>query len=132
MGFPQRYMAGAHTPRINDPASKGCTYDPQLKMNQTGWRTTSPLLHPLIMCGLAGFRHLAALSIHPGRRPELLYARGLLDTTKYCSSRVSGSIALKHRPRWDVALGSHASLAPGARVGSIPSPLDATSPREHT
>jgi hypothetical protein len=37
---------------------------PQLKMSQTGWRTKSPLLHPLIMHGPVGFHHLADLSIH--------------------------------------------------------------------
>jgi hypothetical protein len=32
--------------------------------------------------------------------------------------RVSGSVGLKHRPRWDVAVGTHTPLAPGTRVGN--------------
>jgi hypothetical protein len=93
---------------------------PQLKMNQTGWRTTLPLLHPLIMRGPAGFRHLAALSIHPRRRPGPLYARRLLDTAKYRPTLVSGSVGPKHQPRWDVAFRAHMPLALGTRVGIYP------------
>jgi hypothetical protein len=71
---------------------------PQLKMNQMGWRTMSPLLHPLIMHGSAGFHHLAALSIHPGRRLGPLYAWGLLDTTKYhqLGSREASVLSTDH------------------------------------
>jgi hypothetical protein len=92
----------------------------QLKMNQTGWQTTSPLLHPLIMHGPTRFLHLAALSIQPGRRPGPLYAWGLLDTAKYCTTLVSVSVGPKHRSRWDVALGAHMPLAPGTQVGIYP------------
>jgi hypothetical protein len=89
---------------------------PQLKMNQTGWRTTSPLLHPMIMRRALGFRHLAALSIHPGRRLRPLYARGFLDTAKYSPTQVSESVGPKHRPQWDVAFGAHMPLLLGTRV----------------
>jgi hypothetical protein len=55
--------------------------------------------------------------IHP---PRPLYTKGLLDTAKYHPTQVSGSVGLKHRPQWDIALGAYAPLAPGARVGIYP------------
>jgi hypothetical protein len=94
--------------------------DPELKMNQMGWRTTSPLLHPPIMYVPVGFCHLAALSIKPGRRHGPLYTQGILDTAKYRPTRVSGSVGPKHRPWWDVALGAHVPLALGTRVVIYP------------
>jgi hypothetical protein len=104
---------GPHTPYQETALPlKAVHMGPQPKTNQTGWRTTLPLLHPLIRHGPTGFHHLAALSIHPGRRPRPLYVRGLLDTVKYRPTRVSGSEGPKHRPRWDVALGAHTPLAP--------------------
>jgi hypothetical protein len=92
---------------------------PQLKMNQTGWRATSPLLHPLIMGGPAGFHHLVALSTHPGRRPGPQYARGLLYTAKYHQTLVLGSIGPKLLQRWDVALGAHTAPSTGHSSGNL-------------
>jgi hypothetical protein len=60
-----------------------------------------------------------------------LYDRGLLNIAKYHTTRVSGSISPKHRPRWDIVLGAHAPLALGTQVGIYPIAANAASPREH-
>jgi hypothetical protein len=82
-------LGPTHPVSGDGPTSQGYTYGPQLKMNPTKWGTMSPLLHPLIMCGPVGFRHLVALSICPGRRPGPLYTRGLLNTDKYRPAQFS-------------------------------------------
>jgi hypothetical protein len=44
--------------------------------------------------------------------------RGSLIRINITPLWVSGSVGLKHRPWWDVAVGTHVSLAPGTRVGN--------------
>jgi hypothetical protein len=39
---------------------------------------------------------------------------------KYLPTQVSRSVGLKHLPQCGVALGAHAPLAPGTRVGIYP------------
>jgi hypothetical protein len=72
----------------------------------------------MIKHGWTGFQHLSALPNYPGREPVPLHARGLPNVDKYHPLRVSGSIAPKHRPRWDITGGTHTPLALCTRVGN--------------
>jgi hypothetical protein len=48
--------------------------------------------------------------------PGLPHARGLLVADKHHLFWVLGSVSLKHRPRWDVVVGTHAHLAVRSQV----------------
>jgi hypothetical protein len=60
--------------------------------------------------------HLTQL---PGKGTRASKCPGLTDADKHRLLQVLGSVGPKHRPRWDVAVGTHTPLALRTRVGNL-------------
>jgi hypothetical protein len=91
----------------------GPTKDKKELITVTNHIVTSPSYDQ----GRVGSYHLSAWPSYPRRGLGPPHARGLPDTDKNRPLRVSGSIGLKHRLRWDVTVGTHSPLAPCTWVG---------------